>query len=300
MTYEEDQPRTFEELERQQDHIRTVTHASEKADAWRRVCVRIRKMVETLPTFPFEGKESEALAFINRRLASLDQLYALVQAFSVQGGKKILNPIRNELISYKEALSEGEIMPYHCGFSAPQEALKLARAARKRADNRAKALASGQDVKDLAAEQSFEDAARVIQKLEASKPLAQVQLPPGQNLGFTRSPLISTIKSFNVTAAQKQGIPVQSLAGYPLFLDQLLVGVRRGSTLPGQTPLAAATSYLGALAGHMGVSELAIVTEKPLYYKGASWFWASTPQDLRKLRLVSGGQIRIESVGLPT
>lgn len=269
------EPKTFQQLERQQKHEQDIKKAEDRVVAWQRIEKRLANLVKSLPSFPLDPDGAQ------RRLSNyhsyIQDTLDMALTAKLVGAKRILVPCLNEVISFREAQDDIDVA--HMQFPTFKAALTKTREAHRRAETRHSAVTTDRDIKEIATEASYVEAEKLL--LETKQQKQDVMLPDDADHGICRAPLIATIKGFSMLSAKRLGVKVESMAGYCMFRDQIMIGVSRAyaRTQCAQT-YELAEQQLAHYAALMKVKRLDLMSTVPTFLNSTYWFWAARPKEV--------------------
>lgn len=212
------------------------------------------------------------------------------------GSKAPLTACANELTSLREgvwtgAATDRRTLTVLFASKARKDIADLIEAALSRKE---KMLAESQKDSDL--DEFYKMADEVIKKNagEADK-LMSIK---DKAFVIARAPVVPADAQVNVEKLKRAGVKCESLAGYAVIHNQLVIGIN-GTKLPkGVKAPAEAERLRKGLEKQMG-TKLQFVSPKAAPYKGGAWFWLMSDRDLEIMaRAFPGGQIKVSIWGM--
>lgn len=214
------------------------------------------------------------------------------------GSKKHVATMVNELTSIREGvfaranLADRKMLTLIAAKAAKEEILAMASAAEARKE---KMLADSSASNDM--EHFFKNAADVIQK--HSHKAADLASISTKAFVVARAPIALGDEKFSAERMARSGFNVESLGGYPVISDQLVIGIN---------PRFALGDHAGAVKGEKASQvlraemdrlrkmlqkrmnqKLNLVSDKAYSFKSGTWFWLMTDDDINRLAKVSPG-----------
>jgi hypothetical protein len=243
---------------------------------------------------------------VNIRRSRVRQSLLILEGFkSLSGVNKPIKAVINELRSILEGMTSGaEMQDSDYSVVWIDYALDKIRSAIYANEKALRELhMSEEELESQPEEELYKGFEEVLASAREEANAADLASIKTREWTVVRAPIVPMSKSgiFDATKFQKNGIKCDNMAGYPMFRNQLVIGINKamlnvtdkerssGAAIPRERVLSAATKVKRILEKKTG-QRLQFVDQRPHGAQGGAWFWLMPERELNAFAACCPGQ----------